>query len=94
MQLYEIVSLTGFLAGSVLHVVLLALIYQRKNKTPSELAFFFLVVTVAMWNVGNTISIFSLMLFGRSVSPINYVADAVAYIGVGLIPSLLLHKAL
>ncbi|HHT9133520.1 MAG TPA: ATP-binding protein [Candidatus Avalokitesvara rifleensis] len=93
MQLYEIVSLTGFLAGSVLHVVLLALIYQRKNKTPSELAFFFLVVTVAMWNVGNTISIFSLMLFGRSVSPINYVADAVAYIGVGLIPSLLLHTA-
>ncbi|MFQ5863105.1 MAG: ATP-binding protein [Candidatus Brocadiales bacterium] len=93
MPLYEIVSLTGFLAGSVLHVVLLALIYQRKNKTPSELAFFFLVVTVAMWHVGNTISIFSQMLFGRNVSSINYVADAVAYIGIGLIPSLLLHTA-
>src|SRR3972149_4125293 len=93
MQLYEIVSLTGFLAGSVLHVVLIATVTTRKNKTPSELAFFFLVVTVAMWNVSNTISIFSLMLFGRSVSPINYVADAVAYIGVGLIPSLLLHTA-
>ncbi|MFQ5957061.1 MAG: ATP-binding protein [Candidatus Brocadiales bacterium] len=93
MPLYELVSLTGFLVGSVLHVVLLALIYQRKNKTPSELAFFFLVVTVAMWHIGNTISIFSLMLFGRSVSSINYVADAVAYIGIGLIPSLLLHTA-
>ncbi|MEE9584159.1 MAG: ATP-binding protein [Candidatus Brocadiales bacterium] len=93
MPLYDLVSLTGFLAGSVLHVVLLVLIYQRKNKTPSELAFFFLVVTVTMWNVGNTISIFSLMLFGRSVSSINYVADAVAYIGIGFIPSLLLHTA-
>lgn len=93
MQLYELVSLTGFLVGSVLHIVLLALIYQRKNKTPSELAFFFLVVTVAMWHVGNAISIFSQMLFGRSVSSINYVADAVAYIGIGLIPSLLLHTA-
>ncbi len=93
MPLYDLVSLTGFLAGSVLHVVLLVLIYQRKNKTPSELAFFFLVVTVTMWNVGNTISIFSMMLFGRSVSSINYVADAVAYIGIGFIPSLLLHTA-
>lgn len=93
MPLYDVVSLTGFLVGSVLHVILLSLIYHRKNKTPSEWAFFFLVVTVTMWNVGNAISVFSLMLFGRSVSSINYVADAVAYVGIGFIPSLLLHTA-
>lgn len=93
MPLYDIISLTGFMVGSVLHVVLLSLIYHRKNKTPSEMAFFFLVVAVTMWNVGNAISVFSLMFFGRSVSSINYVADAMAYIGVGFIPSLLLHMA-
>jgi signal transduction histidine kinase len=93
MSLYEIVSLTGFLVGSVLHAVLLGLIFQRKNKTPSEMAFLFLVVTVAMWNVGNAISLFSLMLFERNVPSINYLADAMAYVGIGFIPSLLLHTS-
>ncbi len=93
MPLYDIVSLTGFMVGSVLHVFLLGLIYQRKNKTPSEMAFFFLVVSVTMWNVGNTISIFSMMLLGRNVPSIYYVADTAAYIGIGFIPSLLLHTA-
>jgi signal transduction histidine kinase len=94
MSLYEIVSLTGFLVGSVLHGVLLGLIYQRKNKTPSERAFLFLVFAVAMWHVGNAISIFSLVLFDRRVASISYVADAIAYVGIGFIPSLLLHTSI
>lgn len=94
MPLYEIVSLTGFLVGSVLHVVLLGLIYQRKNKTPSERAFLFLVFAVAMWNVGNAISVFSLVLFGRNIPSISYVADTIAYVGIGFIPSLLLHTSI
>ncbi len=94
MPLYEIVSLTGFLVGSVLHGVLLGLIYQRKNKTPSERAFLFLVFAVAMWHVGNAISVFSLILFGRNIPSISYVADAIAYVGIGFIPSLLLHTSI
>src|SRR3989304_4763589 len=69
---------TEYLTGRVLLVDSLSLVYQRKNKAPSELAFCFLVLTMAMLNVGNTISIFSMMLFGRSVSPINHAAPSVA----------------
>ena len=94
MPLYEIVSLTGFLVGSILHGVLLGLIYQRKNKTPSERAFLFLVFAVAMWHVGNAISVFSLVLFGRNIPSISYVSDAIAYVGIGFIPSLLLHTSI
>lgn len=94
MSLYEIVSLVGFLAGSVLHGVLLGLIYQRKNKTPSERAFMFLVFAVAMWHAGNAISVFSLVLFGKSIPSISYVADAIAYVSIGFIPSLLLYTSI
>src|SRR3989338_6360960 len=94
MSLYEIVSLTGFLVGSVLHGVLLGLIYQRKNKTPSERAFMFLVFAVAMWHAGNAISVFSLVLFGKNIPSISYVADAIAYVSIGFIPSLLLYTSI
>ncbi len=94
MPLYDLVSLTGFLVGSVLHGVLLGLIYQRKDKTPSEKAFLFLVVAVAMWHVGNAISVFSLILLDRNIPSINFIAGAIAYVGIGFIPSLLLHTSI
>ncbi|MGR3309475.1 MAG: ATP-binding protein [Candidatus Brocadiales bacterium] len=93
MSLYEIISLIGFLLGTILHSVLSVLIVQRKDKTSSEIVFLFLVISVAMWNLGNSISLFSLMLFGRNIPSISYLADAVAYIGIGFMPSLLLHTA-
>jgi signal transduction histidine kinase len=93
MSLYEIISLIGFLLGTILHSVLSVLIVQRKDKTSSEIIFLFLVISVAMWNLGNTISLFSLMLFGRNIPSVNYLSDAVAYIGIGFMPSLLLHTA-
>lgn len=93
MSLYEIISLIGFLLGTILHSVLSVLIVQRKDKTSSEIIFFFLVISVAMWNLGNSISLFSLMLFGRNIPSISYLSDAVAYIGIGFMPSLLLHTA-
>lgn len=93
MSLYEIISLIGFLLGTILHSVLAVLIVQRKDKTSSEIIFLFLVISVAMWNLGNSISLFSLMLFGRNIPSISYFSDAVAYIGIGFMPSLLLHTA-
>ncbi len=93
MSLYEIISLIGFLLGTILHSVLSVLIVQRKDKTSSEIIFLFLVISVAMWNLGNSISLFSLMLFGRNIPQVSYLSDAVAYIGIGFMPSLLLHTA-
>jgi len=93
MLLYEIISLVGFILGTILHVVLSVLIVQRKHKTRSEFVFQFLVISVAMWHFGNTVSLFGFILFGEYLSPINFVADAISYAGIGFMPSLLLHTA-
>src|SRR5574337_1206085 len=93
MPLYEIISLIGFILGTILHIVLSILIVQRKHKTRSELIFLFLVISVAMWHFGNAVSLFSFILFGRNISSVNLVADAISYTGIGFMPSLLLHTA-
>ncbi|MBC8554869.1 MAG: hypothetical protein H8D23_35100, partial [Candidatus Brocadiales bacterium] len=94
MTLIEIVALVGFILGSILHTILSILIIQRKNKKGSELVFLFLVISVAMWHYGNVISLFSLMLFGKNIPIINQSSNAVACMGMGATPSLLLHTAL
>lgn len=91
MSINEIVALIGFILGSILHTVLSVLIIQRKNKKGSELVFLFLVISVAMWHYGNAISLFSIMLLGKNIPIINQLSSAFAYMGMGLMPSLLLH---
>ena len=93
MTLNEIVALIGFILGSILHTVLSVLIVQRENKKGSELVFLWLVISVAMWHYGNAISLFSIMLFGRNIPIINQVSNAIAFMGMVLMPSLLLHTA-
>lgn len=93
MPLYEIISLIGFILGTILHIVLSILIVQRKHKTRSELIFLFLVFSVALWHFGNTISLFSFILFGRNIQSVDLIADAISYGGIGFMPSLLLHTA-
>lgn len=94
MSINEIVALIGFILGSILHTVLSILIVQRKNKKGSELVFLYLVISVAMWHYGNAISIFSIMLLGKNIPLINQISSAVACVGMGLMPSLLLHTAI
>lgn len=94
MALTEIVALIGFILGSILHTFLLVLIIQRKNKKGSELIFLCLVISVAMWHYGNAISLFSLMLFGKTIPAINLVPNIISFVGMVLMPSLLLHTAL
>ncbi|MHC4268144.1 MAG: two-component system sensor histidine kinase NtrB [Planctomycetota bacterium] len=94
MTLIEIVALIGFILGAILHTVLSILIIQRRNKKGSELVFLFLVISVAMWHYGNVISLFSMMLFGKNIPVINQSSNTVACLGMGIIPSLLLHTSL
>ncbi|MBI2469747.1 MAG: hypothetical protein HYV59_00685, partial [Planctomycetes bacterium] len=94
MPLYEIISLIGFILGTTLHIVLSILIVQRQHKTRSEFVFLFLVISVAMWHLGNTVSLFRLILFQKEISGVEIVADAISYTGIGLMPSLLLHTSL
>src|SRR3990170_8807416 len=93
MPLYEIISLIGFILGTILHIVLSILIVQRKHKTRSELVFLFLVISVAMWHFGNAVYLFSFILFGKGIPSVSIIADAISYTGIGFMPSLLLHTA-
>ncbi len=94
MPIYEIISLIGFILGSLLHIVLSILIVQRRHKTRSEFVFLFLVISVAMWHLGNTVSLFSFILFQKEISGVEIIADTISYAGIGFMPSLLLHTAL
>ena len=94
MTFIEIVALIGFILGSILHTVLSIFIVQRKNKKGSELVFLFLVISVAAWHYGNAISLFSIMLFGKNIPVINQLSSDFAYMGMGVMPSLLLHTAI
>ena len=94
MTFIEIVALIGFILGSILHTVLSVFIVQRKNKKGSELVFLFLVISVAAWHYGNAISLFSIMLFGKNIPIINQLSSDFAYMGMGVVPSLLLHTAI
>lgn len=93
MPLYEIISLIGFILGTILHIVLSILIVQRKHKTRSELVFLFLVISVAMWHFGNAVYLFSFILFGKGIPIVSIIADAISYTGIGFMPSLLLQTA-
>lgn len=94
MTFIEIVALIGFILGSILHTVLSVFIVQRKNKKGSELVFLFLVISVAAWHYGNAISLFSIMLFGKNIPIINQLSSDFAYMGMGVMPSLLLHTGI
>ncbi|MGQ3684392.1 MAG: ATP-binding protein [Candidatus Loosdrechtia sp.] len=94
MPIYEIISLIGFILGTILHIVLSILIVQRKQKTQSEFVFLFLVISVALWHFGNTVYLFSSLLFGKDIPHIGLVSDSISYIGIGFMPSLLLHTAI
>ena len=94
MTFIEIVALIGFILGSILHTVLSIFIVQRKNKKGSELVLLFLVISVAAWHYGNAISLFSIMLFGKNIPLINQLSSDFAYMGMGVMPSLLLHTAI
>ncbi|MCP5003881.1 MAG: hypothetical protein GY941_08010 [Planctomycetes bacterium] len=93
MTLHEIVALTGFILGSILHTVLSILIVQRKNKKGSELVFLFLVISVAMWHYGNALFLCCIMFFGENIPVITQSSNAIACTGMGVMPSLLLHTS-
>jgi hypothetical protein len=94
MTFIEIVALIGFILGSILHTVLSVFIVQRKNKKGSELVFLFLVISVAAVALWQCYFTFSIMLFGKNIPIINQLSSDFAYMGMGVVPSLLLHTAI
>jgi signal transduction histidine kinase len=92
LSLREIVLVSSWLLGSVLHVLLLRMILRRKRWVRGEGLFAVLVTAVGLWNVGRFAFVFLHLLFKGDLSEwVPVVCDAVAYAGLLLIPSALLH---
>lgn len=92
LTLREIVLVSSWLLGSVLHVLLLRMILRRKRWVRGEGLFAVLVTAVGLWNVGRFAFVFLHLLFkGTLPTWVPVVCDGVAYAGLLLIPSALLH---
>ncbi|MBI3725344.1 hypothetical protein HY251_15535 [bacterium] len=92
LTLRQIVLVSSWLLGTVLHVVLLRMILRRKRWIRGEGLFAVLVTAVGLWNLGRFAFVFlDLLKKGQLPVEITVACDAIAYAGLLLVPSALLH---
>lgn len=92
LTLRQVVQVSSWLLGTVLHVLLLRMILRRKRWVRGEGLFALLVTAVGLWNLGRFAWVFlHLLLEGHEPPWIPVACDVVGYAGVLLIPSALLH---
>lgn len=88
----QIVQVSSWLLGTVLHLLLLRMILRRKRWVRGEGLFALLVTAVGLWNLGRFTYVFvHLLLKAREPPWVPVACDIVAFLGVMLIPSSLLH---
>jgi signal transduction histidine kinase len=92
LTLKQIVLVSSWLLGTVLHFLLLRMILRRKRWIRGEGLFAVLVTAVGLWNAGRLAFTLLDLLLKHEVPPwVLFGCDAVAYAGLLLIPSALLH---
>lgn len=86
-----LIKATGFFFGSFLHLFLLVVFLRRESWDRLRRLVFLLVFATTLWHVGNLGSLVlgqvSRLAYGR----LNQSFDALAYLGLALLPPLLLH---
>jgi signal transduction histidine kinase len=91
--LLDIATLIVYVAGAVLHVVLFYEVLRRPRKRRSEVLLMFLGLAAGMWFLGNTLSKLGEVLFVRGSPLLGMTSDVIRSIGIGFVPSLLIHMA-
>lgn len=92
LTLKQIVLVSSWLLGTVLHFLLLRMILRRKRWIRGEGLFAVLVTAVGLWNAGRlAFTLLDLLLKHEVPVWVLFGCDAVAYAGLLLIPSALLH---
>ncbi|MEZ0227973.1 MAG: ATP-binding protein, partial [Planctomycetota bacterium] len=92
LTLKQIVLVSSWLLGTVLHFLLLRMILRRKRWVRGEGLFAVLVTAVGLWNAGRFAFVLLDLLLKHDVPEwVSFGCDAVAYAGLLLIPSALLH---
>ncbi len=91
MGLQALVEASGYALGTLLHAVLLGLIWRRPLRRRGELLFALLAASLLVWNAANLTGALATALFARPLPRFLAATEFVAYAGLALAPSLLLH---
>lgn len=92
LSLQEAIQIAGYSLGTILHLLLLWLFIRRHRRRPGESLFAGFVCAVGLWNFGQFLATFFHVLLRNDVpTPLLVVCDLLAYSGLALIPSTLLH---
>ncbi|HZS44607.1 MAG TPA: ATP-binding protein [Blastocatellia bacterium] len=87
----QIIQLVGFTTGAILHLYIAWLIMRRRNLIHAEKSLVLLGATLGAWFLGSLINLLYHFLGLRDLTGILYVGDTLAFAGVGLLPTALLH---
>ncbi len=90
-MLFQLVPLFGYLVGTALHTLIATLVMVRKEKRPSERIFLVLVISLVIWHSGNLIAwVLQGLSHGEWVH-FSHLARAIAFLGLAVLPPLLVH---
>ena len=90
-MLFQLVPLFGYLVGTALHTLIATLVMVRKEKRPSERIFLVLVISLAIWHSGNLIAWVLQGLSQGEWLVFSHLARAIAFLGLAVLPPLLVH---
>lgn len=91
MPVYDILRLLGFGFGTALTAILFSLSMQRTPKRAVDVAFGVLFVSFILWFGGQVVAILIDLLFGSVAQLEMQIFVALAYLGLAVTPSSLLH---
>ena len=90
-MLFQLVPLFGYLVGTALHTLIATLVMVRKEKRPSERIFLVLVIALGIWHSGNLIAWVLQGLSHGEWLEFSNLARAAAFMGLAVLPPLLVH---
>jgi signal transduction histidine kinase len=90
-MLFQLVPLFGYLVGTALHTLIATLVMVRKEKRPSERIFLVLVISLGIWHSGNLIAWVLQGLSHGEWLEFSHLARAIAFLGLAVLPPLLVH---
>ena len=89
----EIVRTAGWLLGTVLHGVLVAVLVEGRRERGLPFAYVWLAGAALLWNMGNLLVVFLGEVAGDRLPSLTGAASAVAVVGFGMLPSAMIHAA-
>ncbi|MBN1541077.1 GAF domain-containing protein [candidate division KSB1 bacterium] len=91
MSFFTLLPILGFGFGTALTLILLGLSLKKAPKRYDDFAFGVVLFSCALWNAGNFLSLLFWLFFGSVAALTAAVFKLIAYLGLVVMPSALLH---